>query len=398
MGKTDLPKTFYLTVAGIFRWIRQHRLPPSRHNRKHREWSRRAEKWGRQTPILDSRARGQGVGGPVGRKQGFQVLSQSRRKIQEGGQGVCAKERPGGCLHSVRPSSHLGSRETAQPPRILHHAQRQPTAQPGCGVYAVEHAAMRKLKSLQNGQDILDNLADLKVTLVDRYDKWVQKHPDGADLEQTPNIRTQKIASDDAAARAQQQRERFQEEERARNDARAQQRIAAEELAKWKQLSDQKRAQDEAERARRKDAAVAAARQAGNSLPPRPYYTFSRPPNAVVLSEGQPSNDNVRQQQQQQQAQTRLREEDITRHQAEQKRKQEQEGIARRQKEADEAAPSSSFYQQAPIDYPQAQPLRNNYSDAPEKFERPATAMFNGTQTISGGTFVLNVISSDRRT
>ncbi|KAF8179888.1 hypothetical protein BJ912DRAFT_639027 [Pholiota molesta] len=257
-----------------------------------------------------------------------------------------------------------------------------------------------------NGQDILDNLADLKVTLVDRYDKWLQKHPDAADLEQTPNARTQKIATDDAAVRAQQQRERFQEEERARNDARAQQRAAAEEAAKWKQLREQNRAQDEAERARRKDAAVAAARQAANSMPPPPDYTFSRPPNAygsqstVVLSEGQPPNDNVRQQQQQQQEQMRLREEEITRRQAEQKRKQEQEGIVRRQKEADEAAqaarltpgayptpssssisssvsplfsnysnssaantPSSSFYQHAPIDYPQAQPLRNNYSD-----------------------------------
>ncbi|KAF8198448.1 hypothetical protein BJ912DRAFT_899130, partial [Pholiota molesta] len=40
---------------------------------------------------------------------------------------------------------------------------------------------------------------------------------------------------------------------------------------------------------------------------------------------------------------------------------------------------------------------KNPEQDALEKFERPATAMFNGTQTISGGTFVQNVISSDRR-
>jgi len=77
-------------------------------------------------------------------------------------------------------------------------------------------------------------LSDLKPALVDRYEKWLQKYPDGVEHEHTPNARTQKIAHDDAAARAQAQREQFQAEERARQDAREQQRIAAEEAAKWK--------------------------------------------------------------------------------------------------------------------------------------------------------------------
>ena len=32
---------------------------------------------------------------------------------------------------------------------------------------------------LQNGQEILDNLAELKPGIVDRYEKWHQSHPDG---------------------------------------------------------------------------------------------------------------------------------------------------------------------------------------------------------------------------
>ncbi|KAF9484282.1 Mov34-domain-containing protein [Pholiota conissans] len=269
-----------------------------------------------------------------------------------------------------------------------------------------------------NGQDILDNLAELKVTLVDRYDKWLKKHPDGIDLEQTPNVRTQRIPADDAAYRAQQQRERFQEEERARNEVRVQQRAAAEEAAKWRQQRELNRAQDEAERARRKDAAAAAARKAASSMPPPPDYTFSRPPNAygsqstVVIAE---PTDNMRQQQQQQE-QMRLREEEITRRQAEQKRKQEQEGIARRQKEADEAAqavrlapaayptpstsssspmfpnytggstavstPSSSFYQHAPITYPQVQPPQQ-YQAVPMIMPLENPSRYDGESTDS---------------
>jgi len=55
-----------------------------------------------------------------------------------------------------------------------------------------------------NGQDILDNLADLRAVLVDRYERWRQDHPDGVDEDITPNVRTQQLANDNAA-RAQQQ-------------------------------------------------------------------------------------------------------------------------------------------------------------------------------------------------
>lgn len=35
-------------------------------------------------------------------------------------------------------------------------------------------------KLVQNGQDILDNLGELKKTLVERYDDWQRRHPNGA--------------------------------------------------------------------------------------------------------------------------------------------------------------------------------------------------------------------------
>jgi STAM-binding protein len=160
------------------------------------------------------------------------------------------------------------------------------------------------------------------------------------DHEHTPTSRTQNLPPEDAAARAQAQREQFQAEERAREQAREQQRIAAEEAAKWKRQREQQQAQDDGERARRKSAAAAAARKAAATN--APDYTFPRAPNGygsqstVVLSDGRPPDEVNRQQQLQEQM--RLREEQITKRQSEQKRKQEQEGIVRRQQEAEQAA------------------------------------------------------------
>ncbi|KAJ3501429.1 hypothetical protein NLJ89_g9344 [Agrocybe chaxingu] len=178
-----------------------------------------------------------------------------------------------------------------------------------------------------NGQDILDNLSDLKPTLVDRYDKWLQKHPDGIDHERTPNAQTQKIADDEARAQA---------EERARD-----QRRMAEEAERWRQ---QRLHQEEVERARKREAD--AARKANIPKPaPGPDLAFSRTPmqnsghgssNTIVLSDGRPPEEMTRQQRMQEEM--RLREEEITKRQAEQKRRMEQEGIARRQQEAEEAA------------------------------------------------------------
>ncbi|KAF5325172.1 hypothetical protein D9619_010079 [Psilocybe cf. subviscida] len=45
-----------------------------------------------------------------------------------------------------------------------------------------------------NGQDILENLSDIKPTLVDRYNKWLQDHPKDIDQERTSNARTQEIS------------------------------------------------------------------------------------------------------------------------------------------------------------------------------------------------------------
>ena len=69
-------------------------------------------------------------------------------------------------------------------------------------------------------------MSDLKPALVDRYEKWLQKHPDGVEPEHTPNTQTQKITHEDTAARTQAQLDQFQAEERARNEAREQQRMA----------------------------------------------------------------------------------------------------------------------------------------------------------------------------
>ena len=44
---------------------------------------------------------------------------------------------------------------------------------------------------LQNGQEILDNLADLKPGIADRYEEWCLAQMDGADGYSTPILPTQ---------------------------------------------------------------------------------------------------------------------------------------------------------------------------------------------------------------
>ena len=161
----------------------------------------------------------------------------------------------------------------------------------------------------------------------------------------------------------------------------------AEELEKWKQQRVEAEAHDQMQRTRRKEAAAAAAQKAANStrLPHPPDLTFSRTPmqnagygtqNTIVIADPRPSEEVSRHQQQQEEM--RLREEEIARRQAE-KRKQEQEGIARRQREADDAArmarlnladPGSSnaaahgpsYYQPPHIEYP---PLQSTVRPGP---------------------------------
>ncbi|KAF5325163.1 hypothetical protein D9619_010076 [Psilocybe cf. subviscida] len=252
-----------------------------------------------------------------------------------------------------------------------------------------------------NGQDILDNLSDIKPTLVDRYDKWLQKHPDGIDQERTPNARTQKIA---------------QEAEEKARIAEDQRRRAAEEAHMWKQQNELQRAQDEAELQRRASAA-AAVRKA-------PDYTFSRPPNAygsqntVVLSDGRPDSDAIRRQHEQQE-QMRRREEEITRRQAEQKRRQEHDAhLRRKQQEAEEAAraalqsyPQSAYpenrrpspaYHPTLIEYPSvpqstANPYLNPYVP-PTLMPLENPTNFEGDSTDSESVHRLGIRKADNRT
>lgn len=205
-----------------------------------------------------------------------------------------------------------------------------------------------QLSYLQNGQEILDNLAELKPGLVDRYEKWRQEHPDGVEEDTTPNARTQQLANENATRARAQHELQIREEETARaiQQQKEQERIAAEEAARWVQQRKQLEAQEEA---RRQEMVTAAARKAANPpnvLPQPPDLTFSRPnfhnppgqgsQSTVVLMNGQ-ARGQVEPSRSHQQEQMRLREEEITRRQ-EQKRRQEQDGIARRQQEAEEAA------------------------------------------------------------
>ena len=73
----------------------------------------------------------------------------------------------------------------------------------------------------------MDKLGDLKPTVVDRFDKWIQAHPDGTDNERTPNANLLHPMPDDAQAQAAAQ---YHEEEQRREQG----RLAAEEAARWR--------------------------------------------------------------------------------------------------------------------------------------------------------------------
>jgi STAM-binding protein len=238
------------------------------------------------------------------------------------------------------------------------------------------------LRLKKNGQDILDNLGELKPTLVDRYDKWWRKRQeDGLDLDRTPNAQPQRTLDEE---RPQSQPDRLHTEQQSTR-AREEQ-LMAEELDKWKQqrkeVEARDHARDQAHEARRK-AAVHAAQKAVNrpKLPPAPDLTFSRTPmqnagygtqNTVVISDGRPSDEASRHRQHQEAMRTREDE------RARRQRRQEEDGIARWQREADDAArmarlnisnssssaavPSGSAHYQFPprIEYPTLQPNMPN--------------------------------------
>ena len=195
----------------------------------------------------------------------------------------------------------------------------------------------------------MDNLGDLKPILVDRFDKWLQAHPDGIDNERTPDPNLPHLMPDDAQAQA--AAEYHEEEQRPE-----QRSLAAEVAAQWRRQQEE---EEELTERTRKDA-MAAAREAA---------------------------DRHRHQQEEMR---KRKEEQITRRRREAKRMQEQEAIGQRQHEAENAAmaarpgpagprpvrqaafpqqtasSSSVYHQQPPAQshiYPQAPPpLTINYS------------------------------------
>lgn len=218
---------------------------------------------------------------------------------------------------------------------------------------------------LQNGQDILDNLSDLKPMLLEHHERWVKLHPNG---ERTPEPRQSRTYDHEhrEVSRQHSQRQperRYEERPRGKErdhqrDIQEQRRVAAEEMARHNEEARLQREAEERERQqaaargpaatpdrRKESAAMAAARNAaGQPQSAGVDYTFSRPPNGgrsrtPVPDPRQQQDDYSRHQQQQEEM--RQREEEITRKREQKRRqeqRQEQDGIVRRQKEADEAA------------------------------------------------------------
>lgn len=233
------------------------------------------------------------------------------------------------------------------------------------------------LRLKKNGQDILDNLGELKPTLVDRYDKWWRKRQeDGLDLDRTPNAQPQRTLDEERPQSQPNHLHTEQQFTRAREE-----QLMAEELDKWKQqrkeVEARDNARDQAHEARRK-AAVHAAQKAVNrpKLPPAPDLTFSRTPmqnagygtqNTVVISDGRSSDEASRHRQHQEAMRTREEE------RARRQRRPDEDGSTRWHREADDAArmarlnisnssssaavPSGSAYYQFPprIEYPNLQ-------------------------------------------
>jgi STAM-binding protein len=219
--------------------------------------------------------------------------------------------------------------------------------------------------SVQNGQDILDNLSALKPTLLHNYEQWEKQQQDEPNNDRTPDANHRYIPNEvqDAQdfsprrsdSRYDDNRVRGRERERARaNSTREYERVMQEELQRWKeQREDVDRHREEEEQrtasrasSRQRDAVVTVAKHAaGRPEGTGSDYTFSHPPSqASYAPQGPPPapepprlQDRHIGHQQQQQEEFRRREEEIVR-KREQKRREEQNGIAQRQQEAEQEA------------------------------------------------------------
>ena len=119
---------------------------------------------------------------------------------------------------------------------------------------------------------------------MDRYEKWRQAHPDGVDMDTTPNVRTQQLANENTPS----QQESWIRDEEAARAARQQARLAAEEASRWVQQR-----QDLEQDARSQEMAASASLKyplPPTVLPQPPDLSFSRPnvqiPVTVVPTDG----------------------------------------------------------------------------------------------------------------
>lgn len=207
----------------------------------------------------------------------------------------------------------------------------------------------------------MDDLSDLRPSLVDRHRRWAAQHPDWTDSDRTPDSRSRRVeeegnvnpnASTSARQQAEQEdrrrqdeRGRYQDFERILQEQKEQNARAKEELELWRKQREETLRQDEEDRERaRRD--PSSSLQSYMRVPPSelnntPAYV---PRQAPAPSPGSDSAELEQRRQQerhqQQQEEMRRREEEITRRRAEERRRQEQEGILRRQQEAEAAARS----------------------------------------------------------
>ncbi|KAJ2932850.1 hypothetical protein H1R20_g4245, partial [Candolleomyces eurysporus] len=216
-----------------------------------------------------------------------------------------------------------------------------------------------------NGQEILDQLGELKKALLERYEQWQRLHPDGEDQELTPNAKLHSPLDDrddPSPTRTEMDFSRLTLEDPRLRD---QSKRAAEEANRWRIQREEAERRDTEIRDNKRAAAVAAARQAAHA--PAAYgsqhTTVISDPNA----RHHPQPDEIR----------RRESEDMKRR-AEQMQRGHGDAMMRRQQVADDQArairhnmvtsttpagipissmntptPTSSFYQQTPLYPPQ---------------------------------------------
>ncbi|KAJ2916231.1 hypothetical protein MD484_g4194, partial [Candolleomyces efflorescens] len=249
-----------------------------------------------------------------------------------------------------------------------------------------------------NGQEILDQLGELKKALLERYEQWQKLHPDGEDQELTPNAKLHSTLDDrDDPSPTTQTTMDFSRLTLEDPRLRDQHKRAAEEANLWRIQREESERRDAETRDRKREAAVAAARYAAHAPA---AYGSQQPsiPDASIRHHPQP--EEIR----------RRESEDIKRRADQNQRAYPDEGMMRRQQAADEQAramrqnmvasttpagipispmntptPTSSFYQQAPLYTPQGShpPITYPYPGGPAVMPLENPSSYEGDSTDS---------------